>query len=230
MPTFTPTLSPTETHTPTPTATPTGTTTPLPAPPLAVPDSALVRPIGKDYPLPPDFAPSELRSLVSYPGIRVRPGREWLHGDPRALEALSRLFAAARQAGIITLMVDSAYRSWATQSTMWTNAGGWGQSRVAPPGTSEHQSGLAFDFAAYDNTYGFAATSASRWLRANAHRFGFVCTYPRAGIDAILAEPWHYRYVGVQTSSQLHALGYLDPGSAINPIEFYATVSEKSQR
>ena len=75
----------------------------------------------------------------------------------------------------------------------------------------------------------FSATSAGRWLRAHAHEFGFVCTYPRPGIDGISAEPWHYRYVGVQTSIQLYELGYLDPASAINPIEFYASLQQNSQ-
>jgi D-alanyl-D-alanine carboxypeptidase len=165
--------------------------------------------------------------LVSYPYIQVQPGREALQGHPEAAAALNRLFEAARQAGILDLYVRSAYRSVAAQRSMWESAGGASQSRVAPPGTSEHQSGLAFDFATGSQTW-FETSAAHRWLRAHAHRFGFVNTYPRPGIDGIQAEPWHYRYVGVQVSTQLYELGYLDPTSTINPIEFYAGLSQNS--
>lgn len=222
-PTPTPPPTPTPTSTPTPTRTATPTLTPTPAP-----DPAIIRPIGKNYPLPADYHPGELHALVSYPSIQVQRGREALQGQPEALAWLSRLFDAARQAGITELYVSSGYRSIATQTAMWQAAGGAQQTRVAPPGTSEHQSGLAFDFATLpvapqtNGPVGFSATPAGRWLRAHAHEFGFVCTYSRPGIDGISAEPWHYRYVGVQTSTQLYQLGYLDPGSTINPIEFYA--------
>jgi D-alanyl-D-alanine carboxypeptidase len=195
-----------------------------------VPDRELVRPIGKAYPLPAGFQPSALRPLVSYPNIRVVAGGEWLEGHPEALASLDALFAAAHQAGINDLAVVSAYRSRAAQAAMWQSAGGSSQRRVAPPGTSEHESGLAFDLAAASSQAGFVSSPASVWVRANAHLFGFVSTYARSGIDGIGYEPWHYRYVGTQTSKQLVALGYLDPGSLVNPIEFYAVMWEKSRR
>ena len=229
-PTSTPT--PTATAVPTFTPMPTPTPTPTPEPALPAPDPELIRPIGKNYPLPPDFYPSELHTLVSYPFIQVQPGTEAMQGHPEAAAWLSRLFEAARQAGIFDLYVSSGYRSMATQAYMWENAGGTNQSRVAPPGTSEHHSGLAFDFVTGQNTggqSGFTATPAGRWLRAHAHRFGFVCTYPRPGIDGISPESWHYRYVGVQTSTQMYEWNYLDPASTLNPIEFYAGLLEKSR-
>jgi D-alanyl-D-alanine carboxypeptidase len=237
-PTYTPTPVPTPTPTPTPTAAPTSTPEPTATPVLpvtSIPDLELIRPIGKAYPLPTDFVPSALHTLVSYPFIQVQPGRETLQGHPEAVAALSQLFEAARQAGITDLYVTSAYRSMATQAYMWESAGGAHQSRVAPPGTSEHQSGLAFDFATFQtdpytgSPLWFEATAAHRWLRAHSHRFGFVNTYPRPGIDGILAESWHYRYVSVEISTQLYELGYLDPASTIDPIEFYASLSQQSR-
>jgi len=199
---------------------------------VSAPELELIRPIGQAYPLPPDFSPSALHALVSYPYIQVQPGLEGLQGHPEAATALNRLFEAARQAGITDLYVQSAYRSEATQAYMWEAAGGVYQSRVAPPGTSEHQSGLAFDLISFETDpytgaqLWFEATAAHRWLRAHAHRYGFVNTYPRPGIDGVQAEPWHYRYAGVSVSTQLYELGYLDPGSTINPIEFYASLLE----
>ena len=44
----------------------------------------------------------------------------------------------------------------------------------------------------------FARTKASRWLTANARRFGFSLSYPK-GLTAVTGyewESWHYRYIG----------------------------------
>jgi D-alanyl-D-alanine carboxypeptidase len=156
---------------------------------------------------------------------------EGMVGHPEALAWLNRLFEEAGRMGISSLYVRSAHRSMAQQTAMWQAAGGWNQTRVAPPGTSEHQSGLAFDLSVNPIAQsghphpGFVTSSASGWLRANAHRFGFVNTYPRPGIDGIQAEYWHWRYVGEGVATQLYSLGYLDPGSTLNPIEFYAELA-----
>ena len=71
---------------------------------------------------------------------------------------------------------------------------------VAPPGTSEHQTGLAIDFASFqDGKYQEALTEKEiEWLQNNAHRFGFILRYPKGkeSITGYNYEPWHYRYVG----------------------------------
>lgn len=65
----------------------------------------------------------------------------------------------------------------------------------APPGYSEHHTGLAVDIGsaevgaldeAFENTPAFA------WLTANAQRFGFVMSYPRNNAQGYLYEPWHW--------------------------------------
>ena len=227
------TLAPTATPTETPTATVEPTATPEPAAtPAPALDPEIARPIGKDYPLPPGFVPSALVPLVSYPSIQVQPGREGMVAHPAAASALDRLFEAARQEGITDLYVRSAYRSADAQAALWESAGGWSQARVAPPGTSEHQSGLAFDFSTStsgDSPLRFGVTAAGLWLRVHAHRYGFVNTYARPGIDGIQAEAWHYRYAGAAISSRLVELGYLEPGSTVNPIAFYAGLLEGGQ-
>ena len=55
----------------------------------------------------------------------------------------------------------------------------------------------------------FGGEPEGRWLAANAHRFGFVISYP-AGKEAItgyIYEPWHIRYVGVPLAEQIVASG-----------------------
>lgn len=57
------------------------------------------------------------------------------------------------------------------------------QQTTAPAGASEHQTGLAVDFGQATTGAGtitacFAGTREGRWLRRNAHRFGFALRYP----------------------------------------------------
>ena len=66
---------------------------------------------------------------------------------------------------------------------------------VAPPGRSNHGWGRAVDFkdryhtlTCYDTEYD--------WLRANAHRFGWV-NPPWAACGLDTQEPWHWEFAGV---------------------------------
>ena len=83
---------------------------------------------------------------------------------------------------------------------------------VAPPGTSEHHTGLALDIVtpAYQMlTYEFANTDAAVWMRENAHRYGFILRYPedKEEITGITFEPWHYRYVGPEAAGYIYENG-----------------------
>ncbi len=67
----------------------------------------------------------------------------------------------------------------------------------APPGYSEHHTGLAVDI----NTAGceereemFEHTSAFGWLTQHAGSFGFVLSYPRGNSIGFIYEPWHWRF------------------------------------
>lgn len=76
---------------------------------------------------------------------------------------------------------------------------------LALPGESEHQTGLAVDFGKKgddDVSYDFIRSKQSVWLERSAHRFGFILRYPRLKehITGIAFEPWHYRYVGVESA------------------------------
>ena len=67
---------------------------------------------------------------------------------------------------------------------------------VAPPGHSEHHTGLAFDFDDGRNPanldQSFEHTKAGRWLLKNAHRYGLHLSFPRNNLRNISYEPWHY--------------------------------------
>ena len=78
---------------------------------------------------------------------------------------------------------------------------------VAPPGHSEHSSGFAIDFAIRpspncpDAEACMAATSAARWLVANAPRYGFEMSFPGGNKQNVKWEPWHWRWVGATAAT-----------------------------
>lgn len=72
---------------------------------------------------------------------------------------------------------------------------------VAPPGYSEHATGLAIDFgdrrAGRCNLEGcFANSAVGRWLARNAPDFGFEMSFPQGNAQGVAFEPWHWRWVG----------------------------------
>lgn len=133
-------------------------------------------------------------------------------------EALVALFAAAQSEAGIGLQSLSAYRSLATQRTIYDNgvaANGveFTDRFSARPGHSEHQTGLAVDLGvpsgqcAFDACFG--ELPAGIWLAENAHRFGFLLRYPE-GAQPIVGfdyEPWHFRYIGVELATEMQAQG-----------------------
>lgn len=101
----------------------------------------------------------------------------------------------------------SCFRSIERQAALFCNAGriasrGYaGQARwVAPPGYSEHSTGLAVDFGNRNGSCNleqcFKSDPVGRWLRENAARFGFRLSFPEGNGQGVSFEPWHYRYVG----------------------------------
>jgi hypothetical protein len=84
--------------------------------------------------------------------------------------------------------------------------------RVAIPGTSEHELGLAVDIVDVnyqDLDKEQENTAAQKWLMANSWKYGFILRYPnsKSGVTGIIYEPWHYRYVGKELAKELHSSG-----------------------
>jgi D-alanyl-D-alanine carboxypeptidase len=53
---------------------------------------------------------------------------------------------------------------------------------------------------------GFDKTQGFTWLKEHAHEYGFILSYPK-GNGHFIFEPWHWRYVGVELATRLHAEG-----------------------
>ena len=120
----------------------------------------------------------------------------------------------AKRAGF-HILIDSGYRSFDYQQTVWNhylNEIGLEETKklVAPPGASEHQSGLSFDIAYMIDGELLDGIKdeqeETKWLFANAHKYGFILRYPKGkeSITGYNYEPWHYRFVGVELACELY--------------------------
>ena len=114
----------------------------------------------------------------------------------------------------INIIVDSAFRSGNYQQMILekviSEKGNEAYKLVALPGTSEHQTGLAVDFAIYENgIYNDDIKEDDKeaiWLKDNAWKYGFILRYPkgREDITGFNFEPWHYRFVGLELAFELY--------------------------
>ena len=121
---------------------------------------------------------------------------------PEAFEALKVLAAAAKADGV-TLTVSSTYRSYDYQKNLfdyWVSVDGLEEAEreSARPGTSQHQLGMAMDFAPVDDA--FDQTPGGKWVYANAAKYGWSLSFPKGyeDVTGYRWECWHFRYIGVE--------------------------------
>ncbi len=164
-----------------------------------------MRLINREHPLPENYIPENLVDI----GIPF----DALPGDPKRLLEEKAAFAAlelitrSHREGL-NLWGVSGYRSYQRQKKLYT-----GSPYVAPPGTSEHQSGLALDVSCpeihMELTEDFARTKEGIWLVRHAPLYGFILRYPanKEHITQVPYEPWHIRYVTKPLASYLSLTG-----------------------
>lgn len=149
--------------------------------------------------------------------------------DYRVAQHYEDMYYAGKKDGV-TLTPYSAYRTYERQKNNYNNLTNkymsqYGLSReeaakkaatvILPPGTSEHNLGLAMDICSvYDS---FANSKEYAWLQKHAHEYGFILRYTKEKqpITGIVPEPWHWRYVGVEYAKKIKDSGlcleeYLD--------------------
>lgn len=114
----------------------------------------------------------------------------------------------------INIIVDSAFRSGNYQQMILdkliSEKGNEAYKLIALPGASEHQTGLAVDFAIYENGIYYddikEDDKEAIWLKENAYNYGFILRYPKGkeDITGFNFEPWHYRFVGLELALELY--------------------------
>ncbi len=157
------------------------------------------------HPLPSGFAADDLVELYAQKRY-FKLATSDIYLTREAFEAANRMFQQANQDGVEGFIITSGYRTEEKQRSLYENNT---NGTVAKPGTSEHQSGLAFDVTARHDSGGFEDTAQFRWLSENCWAYGFILRYPEGGEDitGIPYEPWHYRYVGTEIAREIQASG-----------------------
>ena len=168
--------------------------------------------VNRDYILPDGYKPKLSRAVES--------GYSDVYLDERVAPYYNEMYKAAYKDGI-HLVPISGYRSVERQENNFERKINYyidlGYSKVEatqkaatiilPPGTSEHNAGLAMDICSLEQS--FENTDEFEWLCENAADYGFILRYPedKQDVTKIIYEPWHWRYVGVEAAKEMKASG-----------------------
>lgn len=173
--------------------------------------------VNRDNKLDKHFAPTDLVKIESaIPSSVLKVKYKGMQANRTAVEALRRMLEDAIEDGVSNWQVSSAYRTHADQQALVDqsvnkykkNNPSWSKERclsatyqtVAPAGTSEHQTGLAFDLTVPGVS--FTGTEQQKWLHKHCYEYGFIVrfTEDKQSKTGFLAESWHFRYVGVEAA------------------------------
>lgn len=174
--------------------------------------------VNKYYVLSDSYVPDTLSSISPYGSVKL---------VKLAADAFINLCDDAKEAGY-TIMGISGYRSYQTQSNLYKRYlqkdPQWlVDTYSARAGHSEHQTGLAIDVSSNNaDILTFEMSSSFKWMKDNAHSYGFILRYPKnkEDITGYKYEPWHYRYVGKEIATILYQTGMTyDEYVALNLID-----------
>lgn len=146
--------------------------------------------------------------------------------DARIVEQLQAMMNDCNANEGYSLKITSGYRGPSNQNKRYNDlvaslkAQGMSEAeadimarQIEPPsGGSEHQVGLAVDFitgTVAEPSQAFAETPEYQWLIANAANYGFILRYTaeKEPITGVLAQPYHFRYVGVDDAHAITGAG-----------------------
>lgn len=168
-------------------------------------DPQLLQKYSKVYFLNENYVPPRLRTLDE---DFVFPAGKEVQVHAQMWRYLDRMLEDAED-DRLDLRVASGYRSFGTQADLKAGYavtyGSGANAFSADQGYSEHQLGTTVDFTT--PTLGgvvsaFANTKEYQWLLENAHRYGFILSYP-PGNSYYQYEPWHWRFVGTDLARDL---------------------------
>lgn len=168
--------------------------------------------VNRDYILPDDYEVKLAPAVTSDPdGAKL---------DYRVAPHYNEMYLAAEKGGI-ELTPISGYRSFTRQRNNFerkiekyldqgyskAEATKMAATIILPPGTSEHNAGLAMDICSLEQS--FENSKEFKWLSEHAADYGFILRYTedKQDVTKIIYEPWHWRYVGVEAAKAIKASG-----------------------
>lgn len=169
-------------------------------------DPELLIKYSRVYFLNENYMPEKLTEINSE--FRIKSDEpEFIHA--KVAPYLNDLLQDAKDDGI-DLLILSGFRSFDEQMSLknayTTNYGFGANAFSADQGYSEHQLGTTIDFTTAElggSLVGFDQTEAYIWLQQNAHKYGFIISYPKENAYYTF-EPWHWRFVGKDLADDLH--------------------------
>jgi D-alanyl-D-alanine carboxypeptidase len=174
-------------------------------------DTSIYRFVSRETPLTDrDYEPDD---LVSISGAYISTaGRGNIKLRKEARDALWKLAKDFHEHFWIPLTVISTYRSAEYQKRLW-DLGRCTDTLCAPPGSSEHQLGLAIDVFDATNEDDYMENRNYKnyveWFQKYAYRYGWHQSYQNGEeVDHYQIEPWHWRYLGVDMATKLQNLGW----------------------
>lgn len=131
---------------------------------------------------------------------------------PEAAQAFEQMRRDAASQGL-DIKAVSGFRSVAVQQSIWDNKVASASPEVvaktsAPPGHSEHHTGLAVDVGNNQNASlneSWAQTPEYAWMEQNAGKYGFELSFPQGNSQGVSYEPWHWRFVGSDQAQKTFA-------------------------
>lgn len=166
--------------------------------------------VNKNYVLPGNYKPQLSETLF----------RTYCQLDVRCAPYYIEMYNAALKEGCY-LTPFSGYRRISTQKSNFENemqiylkkgytfdeAYNKAATNILPPGTSEHNLGLAMDIVSINHN--FDKSKEFKWLMEHAAEYGFILRYPadKTDITGVQYEPWHWRYVGKEAATEIMSKG-----------------------
>jgi len=157
---------------------------------------------------------------------------------PVAINALHEALVAAKAEGMHHYLVEEGYRTYETQETYFNNKVTKLSSKytgdalieaakkeVNYPGTSEYNSGLAFELRLFDKSDPdvavpkYSTTAEAKWMNENCWKYGIVFRFPQAGWPletstdkspktGVSKKLNLYRYVGKGNAAIMHYMDF----------------------
>lgn len=166
--------------------------------------------VNKNYVLPEDYKPQLSEELFgTYCQLDVRCAPYYIDMYNAALEDGCKLtpFSGYRSISTQKRNFENEMKLYLNKGYTFDEAYDKAATNILPPGTSEHNLGLAMDIVSINHN--FDQSKEFKWLMEHGAEYGFILRYPadKTDITMVQYEPWHWRYVGKEAAMEIMSKG-----------------------
>lgn len=168
--------------------------------------------VNKENLLSSTFVPKDLVEIQEPTGSKL--DKTYINRLNKVAYAFFKLMQQAAKKEGYEIFIDSSYRTYEYQKRVFDSCAeekgiDEAKKRVAPPGGSEHQTGLAIDIISRRNGIMIEESSDDDpeiiWMKDNCYKYGYILRYPKGKehITGYSYERWHYRFVGLEIALEM---------------------------